>query len=97
VLTKREENQLLVFERKVFQTICGPKTENGVYKKMYNRKPDKEFTRPEELYSEPNSMEGEIKEDQNPGGADGVNSNSLALGVRDWTHGHTVGNRLGFF
>jgi hypothetical protein len=30
VLTKREENQLLVFERKVFRTICGPKIENGV-------------------------------------------------------------------
>jgi hypothetical protein len=30
-------------------------------------------------------MEGEIKEDQNPGG-DGLNSDSLALGVRDWTH-----------
>jgi hypothetical protein len=25
VLTKKEENQLLVFERKVFQAICGPK------------------------------------------------------------------------
>jgi hypothetical protein len=25
VLTKREENQLLVFERKVLRTICGPK------------------------------------------------------------------------
>jgi hypothetical protein len=31
-------------------------------------------------------MEGEIKEDQNPGGRMGVNSDSLALGVRDWTH-----------
>jgi hypothetical protein len=30
VLTKREENQLLVFERKVLRTICGPKIENGV-------------------------------------------------------------------
>jgi hypothetical protein len=26
VLTKREENQLLVFERKALQTICGPKS-----------------------------------------------------------------------
>jgi hypothetical protein len=26
VLTKREENQLLVFERKVLRTICGPKS-----------------------------------------------------------------------
>jgi hypothetical protein len=27
VLTKREENQLLVFERKVLRTICGPKVQ----------------------------------------------------------------------
>jgi hypothetical protein len=33
------------------------------------------------LYSEPNPLEGEIKEDRNP--ADEVNSNSLALGVKD--------------
>jgi hypothetical protein len=33
VLTKREENQLLVFERKVLRTICDPKIENGVYKR----------------------------------------------------------------
>jgi hypothetical protein len=35
VLTKREENQLLVFERKVLRTICGPKIENGVYRRRY--------------------------------------------------------------
>jgi hypothetical protein len=34
---------------------------------------------PEKLYSEPNPMEGEIKEDQNPW-PDGMNSDSLALG-----------------
>jgi hypothetical protein len=33
VLTKREENQLLVFERNVLRTICGPKIENGVYRR----------------------------------------------------------------
>jgi hypothetical protein len=33
VLTKREENQLLVFERKVHRTICGPKIESGVYRR----------------------------------------------------------------
>jgi hypothetical protein len=33
VLTKREENQLLVFERKVLRTICSPKIENSVYKR----------------------------------------------------------------
>jgi hypothetical protein len=32
VLTKKEENQLLVFRRKVRRTICGPKIENGVSK-----------------------------------------------------------------
>jgi hypothetical protein len=32
VLTKREENQLLVFERKVLRTICNPKIENDVYR-----------------------------------------------------------------
>jgi hypothetical protein len=32
-------------------------------------------------------MEGDIKEDRNPGRwVDGVNSDSLALGVSDWTH-----------
>jgi hypothetical protein len=35
VLTKREENQLLVFERKVFRAICDPKIENDVYRKKY--------------------------------------------------------------
>jgi hypothetical protein len=36
VLTKREENQLLVFERKELRTICGPKIENGVYRRRNN-------------------------------------------------------------
>jgi hypothetical protein len=43
VLTKREENQLLVFERKVLRTICDPKIENGVYRRRYNHELDKEF------------------------------------------------------
>jgi hypothetical protein len=30
VMTKREENQLLVIERKLLRTICDPKIENGV-------------------------------------------------------------------
>jgi hypothetical protein len=42
VLTKREENQLLIFEKKVLRTICGPKIENGVYKRRYNHDFDKE-------------------------------------------------------
>jgi hypothetical protein len=46
VLTKREENQLLVFERKVLRTICGPKIENGVYRRRYYRELDREFDSP---------------------------------------------------
>jgi hypothetical protein len=49
VLTKSEENQLLVFERKVLRTICGPKIENGVYRKRYNRELDEEFNSPNVL------------------------------------------------
>jgi hypothetical protein len=33
VLTRREENQLLVFERKVLRTISCPIVENGVYRR----------------------------------------------------------------
>jgi hypothetical protein len=36
VLTRREENQLLVLESKVLRTICGPKIGNGVYRRRYN-------------------------------------------------------------
>jgi hypothetical protein len=43
VLTKWEENQLLIFERKVLQMIFGPKTENGVYRRRYNPEFDKKF------------------------------------------------------
>jgi hypothetical protein len=49
VLTKREENQLLVFERKVVRTICGPKIENGVYSRRYNHELGKEFDSPNAL------------------------------------------------
>jgi hypothetical protein len=38
-----EENQLLVFERKVLRTICDPKLENGVYRRRYNFELDREF------------------------------------------------------
>jgi hypothetical protein len=48
-LTKKEENQLLVFERKVLRTICGPKIENGVYRRRYNHELDKEFNSPNVL------------------------------------------------
>jgi hypothetical protein len=43
VWTKGEENQLLVFERKVLQTICGPKIKNGVYRRRCYHELDKEF------------------------------------------------------
>jgi hypothetical protein len=49
VLVNRDENQLLVFERKVFRTICGTKTENGVYRRRYNHELDKEFDSPNGL------------------------------------------------
>jgi hypothetical protein len=49
VLTKREGNQLLVFERKVLRTIFGPKIENGVYRRRYNHELDKEFDSPNAL------------------------------------------------
>jgi hypothetical protein len=44
VLTKSEENQLLVFERKVLRTIWGPKIENGVYR--YNHELEREYDSP---------------------------------------------------
>jgi hypothetical protein len=46
VLTKREENQLLDFEKKVLRTICGPKIKNCVYRRRYNQELDKEFNSP---------------------------------------------------
>jgi hypothetical protein len=49
VLTKREENQLLVFERKVLRTICGSKIVNRVYRRRYNHKLDKVLIIPNAL------------------------------------------------
>jgi hypothetical protein len=49
MLTKREENQLLVFERKVLRTICGPKIENGVYRRRYNHELKREIDSPNVL------------------------------------------------
>jgi hypothetical protein len=49
--TNREENQLLVFERKVLRTICVSKIENGVYiRRRYNHELDKEFNSPNALH-----------------------------------------------
>jgi hypothetical protein len=49
VLTKREENQLLVFQRNVLQTICGTKIENYVYRRKDNYELDMEFNSPNAL------------------------------------------------
>jgi hypothetical protein len=93
VLTRREDKQSLLLERKVLRTISNPKIENGVFRKGTTTNSIKSVTArmpqmsrkhadcatlvtlPEDpkiyhkkLYSEPNLMEGEIKEDRNPGG-----------------------------
>jgi hypothetical protein len=111
VLTKREENQLLVFERKVLRTICGPKIENVDYSRRYNHELNKEFDSPNALnvtktsklryaghmIRRPDDLPQEALFRAKPIGrrnqgrpksrwADGVNSDSLDLGVRDWTH-----------
>jgi hypothetical protein len=49
VFSKREENQLLIFERKTFQEICGPKIENGVERRRYNHELYKKFDSPNAL------------------------------------------------
>ena len=36
-LTKKEEQAVLIFERKIFRRICGPKYENGEWKSRTNR------------------------------------------------------------
>jgi hypothetical protein len=111
VLTKREENQLLVFERKVLRTICGPKIENDVYRRRYNHELDKQFNSPNALnvsktsrlryaghmIRRPKDLPQKALFRAKPIGrrnqgrpkfkwADGVNSDNLSLGVRDWTH-----------
>jgi hypothetical protein len=43
LLTEREEKQLLVYERKVLRTICGPKQENKVYRRRYNFALERKF------------------------------------------------------
>jgi hypothetical protein len=107
VLTKREENQLLLFERKVLRTICGPKIENGVYRRRYNHELEREFDspnalnvmktsrlryaghmirRPEDLPQKALFRAKHNGRRNQSRWADGVNSDSLALGVRNWTH-----------
>jgi len=36
-LTKKEEQALLIFERKMFRRICGPKYEDGEWESRTNR------------------------------------------------------------
>jgi hypothetical protein len=36
-MTKEDEQAVLVFERKIFRRICGPKYENGEWKSRTNR------------------------------------------------------------
>jgi hypothetical protein len=52
-VANREENQLLVFERKVLRTICGTKIENGVCTRRYtttnSREREREFDSPNAL------------------------------------------------
>ena len=36
-LTKKKEQALVIFERKIFRKICGPKYENGEWKSQTNR------------------------------------------------------------
>jgi hypothetical protein len=43
---QKEENQLLVFERKILRTICCPNIENGVYRRRYKHELDKKFYSP---------------------------------------------------
>jgi hypothetical protein len=111
VLTKREENQLLVFERTALRTICGPKIKNDGYRRRYNHELDKEFNSPNALNvnktsrsryagymirrledlpqkatfrAKPNGRRNQRKPKSR--WTDGLNSYSLALGVRDYTH-----------
>jgi hypothetical protein len=105
--TKKEENQLLVFKRKVLRTIC----ENVVYRGKYNHEFDEEFNSPNaqnvtktsrlcfagHMIRRPEDLPQKALFRVKPNGrrnqgrpkskwSDGVNSYSLALGVRDWTH-----------
>jgi hypothetical protein len=36
-MTKKEKQALLIFERKIFKRICGPKYEDGEWKSRTNR------------------------------------------------------------
>jgi hypothetical protein len=96
MLTKREENQLLIYARKVPRTICGPKIENGVYRRRYNHELDKEFDSPNVLNvtktsrlryaGHMNRRPEDLSQKALFRAKRGMNCESLALGVRDWMH-----------
>ena len=110
-MTRREENQLLVFERKVLRTISGPKNENGVFRRRYNFELEREFDSPNvinvvktsrlryagHMIRRPEDLPQKAIFIARPQGtrrqgrpksrwADGVNSDSRALGALDWTN-----------
>jgi hypothetical protein len=39
-MSKKEEQALFIFERKIFRKICGPKYEDGKWKNRTNREPE---------------------------------------------------------
>jgi hypothetical protein len=46
LLTKREENRFIVFEKKVLRTIYGPKIVDGLFRSRYNFELCREFNSP---------------------------------------------------
>jgi hypothetical protein len=89
VLTKREENQLLVFERKVLKEFDSLNALN-VTKTSRLRYAGHMIRRPEDLPQKA-LIRAKSNGRRNQGRpksrwADGVDSDSLALGVRDWMH-----------
>jgi hypothetical protein len=89
MLTKREENQLLVLEKKVIRTICGPEIKNGVYRKTTNSincrtRRSEDLPQKTLFRAEPNGIRNQGRPKSR--WVDGVNNDSLALGVRDWMH-----------
>jgi hypothetical protein len=102
VLTKREENRLLVFERKILRTIYGQKIVDGVYRSRYNFNIDREFNSPNVIggvvkssrlrYAGPYDKRAAVPEGRRTQGrpksrwANGVNSDSRAFGARDWSN-----------
>ena len=57
-LTKKEEQALLIFERKIFRSIYGPKYENGEWKKS-----DESRTRRDELRRKYRKMDKRAKDE----------------------------------